>query len=77
MSDHPVSLTEGLHRSGLSHLDLWLRYIAIGGEASPMELEAYVNGLLHPDPHQHDMIAQALNERFLELGGDHPVGYSG
>ncbi len=47
-----------------------------GGDASPLELEAYLLGFLVLDPHQHDVIAQALNEHFLDLGQDHPVPYS-
>jgi hypothetical protein len=50
--------------------------VAVGGDASPLELEAYLLGLLAIDPHQHDVIAQALNEHFLDCGQDHPVPYS-
>jgi hypothetical protein len=39
------------------------------------ELEAFLYGALTPTPHDHDVIAHAINERFSELGGDHPVPY--
>ena len=65
-----------LNRSGLSYRDLWLRQIAVGGDADAFELEAYVLGLLTLDPHQHNIIAQALNEYFLDRDKDHPVPYS-
>jgi hypothetical protein len=32
-------------------------------------------GLLRPDTYQHNLIAQAINERFLDNGQDHPVSY--
>ena len=32
-------------------------------------------GLLVPDDYQHNLIAQALNEYFIELGQALPVGY--
>jgi hypothetical protein len=38
-------------------------------------VEAFLYGVLAPSGHDHDVIAQALNERFAELGGDHPVPY--
>jgi hypothetical protein len=38
-------------------------------------VEAYVLGLLSADSYQHNLIAQALNEHFIELGKNHPVGY--
>jgi hypothetical protein len=69
-------LEAGLIRSGLTYQELWWRQVAVGGDASPLELEAYLLGLLELDPHQHDLIAQALNEHFLDLGQDHPMPYS-
>jgi hypothetical protein len=71
-----LQLEAGLTRSGLSYQELWWRQVAVGGDASPLELEAYLLGLLSIDPHQHDVIAQALNEHFLDCGEDHPVPYS-
>ena len=70
------TLEAGLTRSGLTYQELWWRQVAVGGDASPLELEAYLLGLLELDPHQHDLIAQALNEHFLDLGQDHPMPYS-
>ncbi|MEO7260426.1 MAG: hypothetical protein ABI047_04090 [Jatrophihabitantaceae bacterium] len=79
MTSHPVgtdlSLQDGLDLSGMSVEELWLRQVSVGGSAGSLETEAYVLGLLIPDPHQYDVLAQALNEHFLELGQDHPVGY--
>lgn len=39
------------------------------------EVEAILYGALLPSPHDHDIIAHALNKRFVELGGNHPVPY--
>ena len=43
---------------------------------TPVELEALLYGALTATDHNHDLIAHALNERFVELGGNHPVPYS-
>jgi predicted DNA-binding ribbon-helix-helix protein len=59
----------------LSHGDLWLRYFELGGMSTSLELEAYLYGALQPTAHDHDVIAHALNERFVEMGGNHPVPY--
>ena len=66
-----------LFRQGadLSHAELWLRYFELGGMSNGIQLEAYLYGVLQPSAHDHDVIAQALNERFTELGEDHPVPY--
>jgi hypothetical protein len=75
-NDHlALSLFDGLQRSGLTPTDLWLRYYAVGGDAGEIEVEAYALGLLRPDTLEHNLIAQALNEHFLDCQEDHPVGY--
>jgi hypothetical protein len=61
--------------AALSHGDLWLRYFELGGMSTGLQLEAYLYGALQPTSHDHDIIAHALNERFVELGGNHPVPY--
>jgi hypothetical protein len=62
--------------SGLSHAQLWLRYFGLGGMSTGFELEAYLCGFVAPSPHDRDVIAHALNERFVELGAKYPVSYS-
>jgi hypothetical protein len=53
-----------------------LRYFELGGMSTGLQLEAYLYGALRPTSHDHDIIAHALNERFVELGGNHPVPYA-
>lgn len=71
---------DGLDRSrrdaGLTHGELWLRYFELGGMSTALEVEAFCYGALRASDHDHDVVAHALNERFAELGGDHPVAYS-
>jgi hypothetical protein len=62
---------------GMSVDDLWMRYFALGGMSTALEIEAYLLGALLASSHDHDVLAVALNERFSELGGDHPVPYRG
>ena len=74
MNDVPTR-DQARRRAGLSITDLWLRYFALGGMSTPVELEAYVLGALQPTPHEHNLVVHAINERHAELGGDHPVPY--
>ncbi len=62
--------------AGLSHSELFLRYFELGGMSSALELEAFCYGAIHPTAHDYDVVAHALNERFSELGRNHPVAYS-
>jgi hypothetical protein len=70
-----MSLQDGMRLSGMTFPELWLRQISVSGTIGELELEAYVLGLLVPDNYQHNLIAQAINEYFIELGQDHPVAY--
>jgi hypothetical protein len=45
--------------------------------STALEVEAILYGALIAGAHDRDVIAVALNERFAELGGDHPVPYAG
>jgi hypothetical protein len=69
------SLSDGWDLSGLTLTQLWLCYLAVGGTASQAQVAAYARGQLRPDSHQHNMIAQAINEHFTDRGEDHPVSY--
>jgi hypothetical protein len=61
---------------GLTNGQLWLRYFSLGGMSTALQLEAFCYGALRPSEHDYDVVAHALNERFVELGGNHPVPYS-
>jgi len=59
-----------------SHGELWMRYFELGGMSTALQLEAFLYGALRPTANDYDVVAHALNERFVELGGNHPVAYS-
>jgi hypothetical protein len=61
--------------AGLSHGELWLRYFELGGMCAGFELEAFLHGLEIPSHYDHDIIALAINERLVELGGHHAIAY--
>jgi len=70
------SLDQARRDAGLTHGELWLRYFGLGGMSSALQVEAFLYGALLPSDHDYDVVAHALNERFVELGGNHPVAYS-
>jgi hypothetical protein len=55
---------------------LWLRYFAIGGDAQPVDVDAYVHGLTELPPLQRDLLAHAVNERLDELTSTRRATYS-
>lgn len=62
--------------AGLSDPALWLRYFGLGGMSTPDQVRSYLRRGAVPSAHDHDVLAQALNERFSELGRNHPVRYA-
>ena len=62
--------------TGLTVSELWVRYFAVGGMSTALEVEAFLYGALVATTHDRDLLAVALNERFYELGLDHPIPYS-
>lgn len=67
---------ETRREAGLSDPDLWLRYFELGGMSTPAQLRSYLLKETTPSAHEHDVLAHALNERFSELDGSHPVPYA-
>jgi hypothetical protein len=61
---------------GISISDLWMHYFALGGMSTALELEAILYSALVAEPHDREILAVAINERFAEIGGDHPMPYS-
>jgi hypothetical protein len=77
MVDWPRDALDRSRRdSGLTHAELWMRYFELGGMRTALEVEAFLYGALEPTSHDHDLLAHALNEHFVEQGGNHPVPYS-
>lgn len=62
--------------TGLDVGELWFRYFALGGMSTALEVEAVLYGARIATDRDRDLLAVALNERFSELGGDHPIPYS-
>ena len=54
-------------RTGMRIEELWLACFALGGNAGPHELEAYLAGLMPMSVREHNVAAQAVNEQLAEL----------
>jgi hypothetical protein len=74
------ALRAGLAMSGFDADDLWLAGIALDADTHcPAELERILEGradAVRLTAHEHDVLAQALNDHFVERGDGHLVRYS-
>jgi hypothetical protein len=59
---------------GISYDELWMHYFALTGDAAPLEIEAYLQGLMPLPAGQQDILAQALRECVQELHSNRPDG---
>jgi hypothetical protein len=60
---------------GITVLDLWWTYFALGGSGDAYTLAAYLDGDTTATTATHNTIALALNETFTERGQNSPVPY--
>ena len=74
MSD-VVALEAARVELGLTLYELWVAYFALGGLRDSRALGAYLDGTGITTDTDHDVIAHALNETFVELGQNHPMPY--
>jgi hypothetical protein len=61
----------------ISVSELWVDYFALGGMATALEIDAYLNGALVATVEDRELLAVALNERYAARGDDHPLPYAG
>lgn len=59
---------------GMSFRDLWISYFSLGGLSRPEAVRDYLAGRT-AHVVDYDVLAQAINERFMDSGGNHPVPY--
>jgi hypothetical protein len=63
---------------GLSVLELWWTYFALGGVGDAFVLESYLSGRsAGPTTVTHNAIVQALNEAFADRGQDRLLPFLG
>ena len=70
-----VALETARRDLGVSYMDLWIDYFALGGSLDIDALTGYLHGDRHPNPTDHNLIAHALNELFRDRGQNNPIAY--
>jgi len=69
-------IIDSRRRLGLSAMGLWIGYFAVGGNGSLADLTNWLSGASALSVHDYDLLVQAVNDKFVALGMDHPVPYS-
>ena len=61
---------------GLTVAALWSDYVRLGGNLSTAGVGDALSGRVGLGAHDHDVLVQALNEVFLDMGQHHPLSYA-
>jgi hypothetical protein len=59
---------------GLSARDIWIRYLALGGNADELSVDAQLHGVLELPGGEYNVLAHSLNEELDELPESGRVG---
>lgn len=51
----------------LTHRELWLRYLALGGDASPGQVDAFLADTQQASRREYNILVDALNERLRDI----------
>lgn len=70
------SLQAGLKLGEISIEQVCANAAALDGALTGVEVAAVLEGARTCTAHEHDVVAQAINDQFIDGGGDHPVRYS-
>ena len=70
-----LRLEEVRRQLGLSTIDLWVDYFALGGTLDATGLDRYLRGDGEIANADHNVLVHALNEVFHARGHDHPLAY--
>jgi hypothetical protein len=74
-NDAGLSIAEGFAGLGLHPAQVWTEYLVLGGVADRREVEDALLGHRHLGEREHNRLAAALNEHYVDAGQDHPVAY--
>ena len=70
-----AAISQGLRDAHWSAADLWFAALGVGAGLSPTDIERISDGRRDATPLEHDVLASALNDHFLDHGGERPVHY--
>jgi hypothetical protein len=72
-----ASIPEGFRYTTLSVHEAWLAYYSLGGTESSARVGEYLTLDGDLENAQQMVLAQAINEFFMDRGQNHPVPYPG
>ncbi len=72
----PGPLAAALTVLGLTVEQLWLDSLGLGGNLEVADVRDFLTGNKGIAELDYDVLVQAANDRFVDIGGDHPLAYA-
>jgi hypothetical protein len=69
-------LHDALELARWTATDLWIGVLSMGGGFSRADIDDLLSGASPLSEQVYNLLAAALNDRFVDLGLDHPVRYA-
>ena len=69
-------LERGRVTARLTRRDLWLRYLGLGGDSSPVQVDGYLEGSQTPNRREYNLLVDALNERMMDIDVSPRLAYA-
>jgi hypothetical protein len=72
----PRPLSAALSVLDVSVRELWFDYVGLGGNLEIDDVRSFLSGQQHVAERDYDLLVQAANDRFVDIGQDHPLAYT-
>ena len=74
-ADFAADIRHGLRSADWVATDLWIAAVGLGGNFALKDVHNIISGEHKCTRPEHNVLAHAVNERFMELGRDQPMSY--
>jgi hypothetical protein len=72
-TDSTAALQQGFRLSGWTINELWVAAMGVGGQLRWRDISDITTGTRPATPSEHNIVATALNDHFVDQDHDHPI----
>jgi hypothetical protein len=73
--DYSAYISDGVRGANWVATDLWIAAVALAGNIDLGDIHRIMSGEREPTRHEYTVLVHALNERYQDLGLNHPMNY--
>ena len=73
--DYSAYISDGVRGANWVATDLWIAAVGLSGTMDLGDVHRIMSGEREPTRHEYTVLVHALNERYQDLGLNHPTNY--